>query len=147
LEKNDTFYDDLAREIERIVMTRYCFVCMPFGEQFDDIYELGIKPVIKGIGFICERADEIQHNRGILEIVYDRINKAHIVIGDMTDQNPNVYYEIGYAHALQKEVVLLAQRVEDLPFDLRGYNHIIYAGKITGLKKELKRRVEAVYKI
>jgi len=120
---------------------------MPFGEQFDDIYELGIKPVIKGIGFICERADEIQHNRGILEIVYDRINKAHIVIGDMTDQNPNVYYEIGYAHALQKEVVLLAQRVEDLPFDLRGYNHIIYAGKITGLKKELKRRVEAVYKI
>jgi CheY-like chemotaxis protein len=147
IEKNDTFFDDLDTEINRIILTKYCFVCMPFNDVFDDIYNVGIKPVVQELGFKCERADEIQDNRGIIDNIYERINKAHIIIGDMTGQNANVYYEIGYAHALKKEVILIAQKVEDIPFDLRGFNHIIYSGKITVLKKELKIRIESVYKI
>jgi CheY-like chemotaxis protein len=146
VEKKESLFEDLSQEIERIIKTKYCFVCMPFKEEFDDVYELGIKPVVQNLGFMCERASEIQHNKGILETIYDRIDKAHIIIGDMTGQNPNVYYEIGYAHALKKEVLLLTQKVDDIPFDLRGFNHIVYGGKITTLKKELHLRIEAVYK-
>lgn len=144
--KASDYLRELKEAIQKIVDAKYCFVCIPFKEQFDDIYELGIKPVMEELGFACERCDEIQHNKGILEVIYERIRKAHIVIGDMTGLNPNVYYEIGYAHALNKQVVLLTQEIQDIPFDLRGYNHINYGAKITFLKRQLKARIEGLYK-
>jgi nucleoside 2-deoxyribosyltransferase len=86
----------------------------------------------------------MEHNKGILEVVYDQIKSAHVVVADMTGRNSNVYYEVGYAHALGKDVVLLTQRAEDLPFDLRGFNHIIYEGRITVLKEKLAQRLNAM---
>ena len=55
-----------------------------------------------------------------------------------------MYYEVGYAHALGKEVILLTQRADDLPFDLRGFNHIVYEGRITVLKEKLAQRLKAM---
>jgi len=59
----------------------------------------------------------------------------------MTGRNPNVFYETGYAHALGKKVVLLTQKADDIPFDLKHYQHIIYAGRIADLIPELEKRV------
>lgn len=59
----------------------------------------------------------------------------------MTGRSPNVFYEVGYAHALNKRVVLLTQNADDIPFDLKHYPHIVYGGKITQLKSELERRI------
>jgi hypothetical protein len=59
----------------------------------------------------------------------------------MTGRNPNVFYEVGYAHALGKRVLLLTQKADDIPFDLKHYPHIVYGGKITELKQELEKRV------
>ena len=50
----------------------------------------------------------------------------------MTGRNPNVFYETGYAHALGKHVILLTQEAKDIPFDLKHYQHIIYAKRILG---------------
>jgi len=144
VEKGKTAIDDLIREIGRIVKSRFAFVCMPFASEFSDFYEVGIKPVVLKCGFKCMRADELEHNKGILAVVYEQIQAAHIVIAEMTGRNPNVYYEVGYAHALGKEVVLLTQRADELPFDLRGFNHIVYEGRITVLKEKLAQRLKAM---
>jgi CheY-like chemotaxis protein len=144
VEKRKTVLEDLIREIGRIVKTKFAFICMPFAQQFEDFYEEGIKPVVLECGFKCVRADEIEHNKGILDVVYDQIKSAHIVVADMTGRNPNVYYEVGYAHALGKEVVLLTQRADGLPFDLRGFNHIVYGGRITVLKQKLAQHLKAM---
>lgn len=145
VEKTKDFLDDLKREIMRANLTKYCFVCMPLNPSFNDIYELGIKTVVQESGFRCLRADEIHHNMGILRVVYDQIISAHIIIADMTGQNPNVYYEVGFAHGIGKEVVLLTQKMDDIPFDLRGFNHIMYEGKIMVLKDKLQKRIAAMF--
>ena len=74
-----------------------------------------------------------------------QIRDAHIVVADMTGQNANVYYEVGYAHGIDKKrVVLLAKSAEDLPADLRNLNHIIYDGRIRTLRDRLSERLRAL---
>jgi hypothetical protein len=119
----------------------FVFVLMPFSNDFEDIYEVGIKPACIEAGSYCERVDEQIFDGSILDRVYNQINKADLLVADMTDRNPNVFYEVGYAHALGKRVILLTQRVEDIPFDLRPYPHIVYGDSITTLKAELVKRV------
>lgn len=121
----------------------YLFVLIPFAEKFRDIYTLGIKSVATKLGFRCERVDEIEFNDAILSRIYDGIQRADLVIAEMTGRNPNVFYEVGYAHALSKEVVLLTQKACDIPFDLAGHNHIIYTGSITSLQQRLEKRLKA----
>ena len=92
-------------------------------------------------GAYCERVDEQIYNESILERVYNQISKADIIVADMTGRNPNVFYEVGYAHALNKQVILLTQKKKDIPFDLQHYPHIIYEKRIAYLKDELEKRV------
>lgn len=119
----------------------FTFVLMPFDSAFDDIYKLGIKETCENLDVYCERVDEQIYDEKILDRIYNQINKADIVIADMTGKNPNVFYETGYAHALNKKVILLTQKADDIPFDLKHYHHIVYDGKIIKLKEELAKRV------
>ena len=84
-----------------------CFVLMPFSEEFDDIYQLGIKSTCNEMKINCERVDEQIFNHSILQQIYNQIENADILIADLTNQNPNVFYEVGYAHGLKKKVILL----------------------------------------
>jgi len=106
---------------------RAVFVIMPFAEAFDDVYELGIKASVEALGWECQRSDEIIHNRDIMCQVCQGIRQARFIIADLTGRNANVFYELGMAHALEKDVILLAQDVGDVPFDLRPMNIIEYA--------------------
>jgi Restriction endonuclease len=115
---------------------RRFFVVMPFAPDLDDVYHFGIRETIHTLGGACERADEIQHTGGILEKIYDSIRDASIIIAEVSFPNPNVFYEIGFAHALGKPVVLLTRDISNSPFDLRGYNHIVYKS-IVELRKGL----------
>lgn len=119
----------------------FVFVLMPLAETFDDVYRLGIKPSCEDAGTYCERVDEQIFQESILQRIYNQIAKADIVVSDLTGRNPNVFYETGYAHALGKNVILLTQNVDDIPFDLKHYPHIVYGGRIVDLKAELKRRL------
>lgn len=121
---------------------KFCFTLMPFTEEFDDIYQLGIKQSCEDANAYCERVDEQIFTESILERVYNQISKADIIIADMTGRNPNVFYEVGYAHAIGKRTILLTQNTEDIPFDLKHYPHIIYSKKISVLKKELTSRIK-----
>jgi nucleoside 2-deoxyribosyltransferase len=119
----------------------FAFVLMPFTESFGDIYEVGIKAACRDAGAYCERVDEQIFEESILERVYNQIAKADLIVAEMTGRNPNVFYEVGYAHALNKQVILLTQNSEDIPFDLKHYPHIVYGGKIATLKSQLEARV------
>jgi hypothetical protein len=134
----------LRNEKETLRKFVYAFVLMPFAPSFDDIYKYGIKRPITELGITCERVDEIQYTGGILEQVLKSIDKATFIIADMTGRNPNVFYEVGYCHAVKKDVILCTQTAEDIPFDLRGYNHIVYQGKIKLLEEELRKRALAL---
>jgi len=119
----------------------FVFVLMPFDEAFEDVYKLGIKPACTDAGAYCERLDEqIFQKETMLARIYNQIAKADIIVADMTGRNPNVFYEVGYAHALGKQVILLTQNADDIPFDLKHYAHIVYSGKIAALKDELTKR-------
>lgn len=120
----------------------FVFVLMPFEEIFTDVYKLGIKAACADAGTYCERLDEQIFDESMLERVYNQIAKADLVIADMTGRNPNVFYEVGYAHALGKRVVLVTQKAEDIPFDLKHYYHIVYGGSISKLKEALTPRVQ-----
>jgi len=105
----------------------FVFVLMPFNEDFDDIYKLGIKEAAKEVGAYAERVDEQIFTEGILERIFNQISKADVIVADMTGRNPNVFYEVGYAHALGKIVLLLTKKVEVIPFDLRHKQHLFMA--------------------
>lgn len=115
---------------------------MPFDEKFDDIYELGIKESCEEVDVYCERVDEQIYDGTILERIYNQISKADLIIADMSGRNPNVFYEVGYAHALNKPTVLLTQDSKDIPFDLKHYPHIVYENKITKIRNELTKRIK-----
>lgn len=120
----------------------FVFVLMPFSEHFTDIYELGIKEATNLAGAYCERVDEQLFDERISDRIYNQINKADVIISDMTGKNPNVFYETGYAHALGKRVILVTQNDDDIPFDLKPYQHIIYDGKIKLLRDKLKTKID-----
>ena len=67
--------------------------------------------------------------------IWEKINRARFLIADLTGQNPNVFYEVGLAHALGKDVVLLTQTMTDVPFDLKAMRCIVYAYTPPGMKE------------
>jgi hypothetical protein len=119
----------------------FVFVLMPFDPSFTDLYELGIKAASLDAGAYCERVDEQIYDESTLQRVYNQIAKADLLVAEMTGRNPNVFYEVGYAHALGKRVILLTRTAEDIPFDLKHYPHVVHGNKISDLKPELTRRV------
>ena len=120
----------------------FVFVVMPFAPEFGDVYELGIRPACEASGTVCERVDEQIFLESILDQIYKQIERADIVVAEMTGRNPNVLYEVGYAHGMGKPVILLTKSAEDIPFDLRHYPHVVYGESIASLKHQLQKRIQ-----
>ena len=119
----------------------FCFVLMPFAKNFSDIYEFGIKGACNDTGLYCERVDEQVFLGSMLERIYSQTSRSDILIADMTGKNPNVFYKVGYAHALGKNVTILTSVAEDIPFDLKHFPHIVYGSEIKQLRTSLIRHL------
>lgn len=109
-----------------IVDPTLCFVLMPFADESRPIYDDHIVPAIQQAGLRALRADDIFNNRQIIEDIWEHINRARVVVADLTGRNPNVYYEVGISHTVGKDVILLTQAIDDVPFDLRHIRVITY---------------------
>lgn len=120
----------------------FAFVLMPFSDEFDDIYKFGIKEPAKEVGIKAERVDEQLYSEGMLSRIYSQIDQADLLITDMTGRNPNVFYEVGYAHAKNKLCLHLTQDTTDIPFDLQHQRHIVYGGSIDSLREQLIDNLE-----
>jgi hypothetical protein len=105
----------------------FCFVIMPFRDEFDAIYEKVKEVAVLQHAMVCERGDDIYSAGIIIEEVWAKICEAHLVIAEATGKNPNVFYEMGLAHAVGKDVIILTQQVDDIPFDLRHRRVISYS--------------------
>ena len=104
-----------------------CFVMMPFSDPIGSYYEKIYEPAIEKAGLIPVRADnEIFGTGKIMDQICTGIHEAKVLIAELTTKNPNVYYELGLAHALQKPVVLVSSNEEDVPFDLKHIRVIYY---------------------
>lgn len=97
------------------------FVLMPFDDDFDDVFEDLIRRPLESVGYQVRRADSLFNQQQILKDVVKGIADASIVIADVTGLNGNVLYELGLAHAMGKRTVMITQRLDELPFDLRPY--------------------------
>jgi Domain of unknown function (DUF5919) len=118
-----------------------CFVLMPFTEPFNDYYKTILVPAIKAAGFESIRADEIYGTKPIIEDIFDNIRNSTALVADVTGKNPNVNYELGVAHALNRPVVILSQSIDDIPFDYRHLRAIIYDTKKVDWVSELMSKI------
>jgi Restriction endonuclease len=131
-----------AREQSTTSRASHIFVIMPFSQEFDDVYLLGIREVAEKLGLVVERADDIEHNDDILGIITNRIDTSDLVIADITGCNPNVIYEVGFSHGRRKPTILLARAGESPPFNLSTQNLLVYH-TIVDLRDALTRRLRA----
>ncbi len=104
-----------------------CFVMQPFAAPLGGYFDLVYRPAIEKAGLRAVRADaDIFATGKIMDQVWGGINAARILVAELTTRNPNVYYELGLAHALKKPVVLVSAKEEDVPFDLQHIRVIYY---------------------
>lgn len=108
-------------------------VMMPFAERFGPVYDT-LRQAATDAGLNCYRADDIWENDPIMADVVSLIWRARVVIADFTGRNSNVFYETGIAHSLGRDVVLITQSKDDVPFDLTSLRFIHYLNNGEGLQ-------------
>lgn len=102
------------------------FVLMPFNEELESVYRNHIRPLGEELGLSIRRADDIVKAGPFMEKVWEGICGAELIIADCTQQNPNVFYEIGMAHTVGTTVILLTRSEDDIPSDIKHYEYIPY---------------------
>lgn len=123
------------------------FVVMQFSGPYQELYEQVVKPVADEFGLRAYHAGEVFGPGIILEDIVRGIDEARIVIAEITPANQNVFYELGYAHALKKPTILLAEKEKSLPFDVSGYRCLFYENSIGGklvVEGGLRRHLKAI---
>ena len=107
------------------------FIGMPFDAKFQDSYTYGIKMPLDNNGVDCDkqvfRADEQFSNVDIMCKVCRAIQESEYVIINISDENPNVMFELGLAYGLNKYVILLKDTSTPVISDLKGLEYIEYA--------------------
>lgn len=121
-------------------------VMMPFASNFDQVYQ-SIQEAASNVGLRCRRADDIWEAPAVIQDVVTLIDRSRIVICDCTGRNANVFYEAGIAHTLGREVILITQNAQDIPFDLRHLRFVIYLNNGEGrasLESALQTRMRTI---
>jgi hypothetical protein len=99
---------------------------MPFEGWLDDYYTSIYCPAIDAAGLEPHRADDLYRPSTIVNDIWAYTRRARLLLADLTGKNPNVFYELGLAHALAKPAILVAESMDDIPFDLRPLRIIVY---------------------
>lgn len=121
-------------------------VMMPLNPQFDAVYG-AIKATAEALKMECLRADDIWEHDSIIQDIVSLINRSRIVVCDCTGRNPNVFYEVGIAHTLGRDVILVSQSEADIPFDLRHLRYVTYLNNAEGrgvLMDRLRQRMDTL---
>ena len=124
------------------------FVIMQFTSPFNELYDDVIRPVCADLGIEAFRASDIYRPGVILQDITQGLAGSNVIVAEITPANPNVFYELGYSHALSKPVILLAERDTELPFDIGGYRVIFYEDAIRGknnLETDLRQHLTNIF--
>jgi hypothetical protein len=125
--------------------SKTCFVVMPFGNDgLTAVYEDYVRPTIKACRLTCERGDDVFGSNVVMDDIQRSIEGSRLVIADLTGKNANVFYEVGIAHAIGKPVLLMAQSMRDVPFDLRHRRVLVYEYTPRGCRKLKRSLAESI---
>ncbi|AVB75916.1 hypothetical protein [Methanococcus maripaludis] len=144
---NSNIQNSIFKNNEFSLNNKLVFILCPFEDVFNVVCADHIKPLMTSLDLDCMRADDIFDTKPIIEDIWKCINEARIIIADLTHRNPNVFYELGLAHALGKEVITITQNIADIPFDVRHMRIIEYSYTPRGVEKlqnDLKKTIETI---
>jgi CheY-like chemotaxis protein len=137
------FAGALGDRLKSMRAQQYAFVAMPFDNHYDDVYEKAIRPAIRKAGLECVRANEVPHNRNIPSVVSELVNRSKLVVFVADGGNANAYYEAGFADAMGKEVIIVANTEERLRIDVSS-RHTIRYGSGRELRAALTDKIVAL---
>ena len=102
-----------VRNIKATASKPQASVVMQFSDAFNALYTDVIKPTCEKFGLTAIRADDIYKSGLIINDIARSIEEASVIIADVTIDNPNVFYEVGYAHGIKKPTILLSDRTRE----------------------------------
>ena len=111
------------------------FVAMQFSPPYNELYQDVIVPICGEFGVEAKRSDDSFRPGLIISDIKAQINVANLVIADITPENSNVFYEVGYSDASRKPTILIAEKGRTLPFDVGGFRTLFYENTISGKRK------------
>lgn len=144
---NFVFFENLGIDLSKIIIQEGLVACiMPFNRRFDKVFQT-IKEACRRSGLVCRRSDEelLESNSNLLKYVVELILKSQVVVAVLDGRNPNVFYEIGIAHSMGKQVILIAEnnKRSEIPFNIQS-NRLILYNNWGELKEKLGRSLNIV---
>jgi hypothetical protein len=132
-----------GKKIAQVSTNLFVFVLMPFTKRLNKRYE-AIKFVVEKAGMLAQRVDrEFFLREGITDRIIRQIESADVLVADLSSENLNVMYEVGWAHAKDQLCIPLTDDPKKIPFDIKDRRHVIF-GSLKDLKAQLSRELEAL---
>lgn len=119
------------------------FVAMPYDDIYDDEYYIGFEEAARPLGFLLEHLKNEFYTGDIVDEIRKRIENSVGMIALLNGKNPNVFLEIGYAMALDKPIIFVAEEGMEVPFDIRNMRRITYSS-IRDLRKSMGEALKAL---
>ncbi|HCT5133759.1 TPA: hypothetical protein OTZ50_003543 [Aeromonas hydrophila] len=123
--KNEFLNSSGLTDSDYEVDPKLVFVITPFNEKFNDDFDV-ISSICQEVGLKCIRGDEEFIKGNVLGHILKQMVKARVVIANINGRNPNVFYELGLAHALEKPTLITSKTAHEIPFDLRTQHLVLY---------------------
>ncbi len=112
----------------------FIFVIMPFNDKWPIYREIN-EIIEEQIGLSCIRADDVcASGYDLLDKIHYLIERAELIVAEISSANPNVYYEVGYASGIRKNMLLLAEDSKEIPADIKGKELLNYNNSKSGIK-------------
>lgn len=126
-------------------MPRNCFVIMPFRPELSFLYRFIKEHVEHAFDVECQRGDDEVLTIPLLDKIKDMIVRADFVIADVSGRNPNVFYELGMAHARDKDVILITHDdIADAPTDIKAYEFVKYTHDQEAFVNRLDKAIRGI---
>jgi len=123
----------------------HVFCVMPFSEKWSDtVWRSCIEVAVVGARLKPKRGDTTLRTGSLIKNVWNQILESGCAVADLSSPNPNVYYELGMAHALGRDTFVMVQKGVDLPADIKGAHYLEYdLGDLAGAAQQLQSQLEA----
>jgi len=133
LARSAAIADSRVPRRSRMAEQKTCFVISPIGEEgsetrriADKVLKYIITPPLSELGYTVSRADEIDESGVITNQIIEKLVSVDLVVADLSERNPNVFYELAVRHSSRKPFIQIIRKGEPLPFDVGAYRSIIY---------------------
>lgn len=130
---------------------RTCFIVSPIGNEgteirnrADKLFKFIIKPVCEKCDFEAVRVDQLNNSDSITNTIIEQLSSAELVIADITGHNPNVFYEMGYRACLNKPIIHLRMKGEQIPFDIASIRTFDYDFELENVEEIKDRLVQTI---